>query len=146
MGMGRRAALRGAVATIGALVTAGAAAGCGPSEQDIAADLRRAAEDVDGVTSVEATLESGAEFESGLRGVVSVDAADRAGLLSIFDEALGAVVRRIAEAGYSEHMDLKGLVGRSAAGEATVFDLDPTLTPDNRRIRARLLFERYGVA
>lgn len=145
MAMGRRRAMRGVLGAVGALVLGGLVSGCGPSKEDIGADLRAAAEAVEGVDSVEAEVDGGGEFETWFSGVISIDASDRAELLRIYDAALGAVVRRIAEAGYSEHMSLKDLVGRAEAGEVTVFDLEPTLTRSSRHIHARLLFERYGV-
>ena len=145
----RRGLLGGASAIAAAILS-----GCGSSGHRKLEDATaEAAAAVEGVSEAELEMVGGANFERLLRGTLSLEPDDRAAGLSVFDQAMRAIITTIhAELNDAEARSLRvgHIIGMLSGGEEiSALELGPEIAAENPRldrITAESFYSRYGLS
>lgn len=127
--------------------------GCGAGRGKLVDAAEEAAAAVEGVSEVELEMADGANFESLLRGTVSLEAEDRTAGLAVFDEAMRGIITAVHDTlGDPEARSLRvGYITGVLAGgeELAAMDLGPSnaaANPRPDRITAESFYSRYGLS
>ncbi|WP_162801479.1 hypothetical protein [Brachybacterium saurashtrense] len=136
----------------GAAALAAALSGCSLRGKDVSADAQKAAEAVDGVSSVALEQRAGANFERLLNGRIEIAEEDRATGIAVYDDAMRVIVTVIHDRlDDSEARSLRvgGIMAELADGtELDVFVLDPDTPGEDPRldqVHAGAFYGRYGL-
>ncbi|WP_394215519.1 hypothetical protein [Brachybacterium vulturis] len=129
---------RGLPAGLAGAIAAGAAActGGGFGREAVAA-----IEAVDGVSATDLEFGSGGALQGVVRGVITIEAADRAELLAIFDHAIGALVALALDSS-RQGTEIQEVTGTDGRDEVGVRDLLASSAP-GERITVSMLADRY---
>lgn len=144
----RRGLLGGALAGAAAMLS-----GCGRGRAQLVETIEEATASAPGVTEVALEMDGGANFETLLRGTVSLEGEDRAGGIAVFDEAMRAIITVVHEEldkPEAESLRVGWITGVLASGEEiTPMDLGPEIlaaNPRRDRITARAFYSKYGLS